>query len=161
MKTLFTWILCLYCISAFSQTSQVNSTDGTYTFQKAIFTTYNESTKAEVDTRVIADPALLDTTDVFFQRVFLEASISNGVLSSCILANQREYLVQDESMLIPAKKSDEKSDSGNNNIQLLPYSTSFSNDILTFTFLELYGDSRYSFPLEGKLTITLSKQKYK
>lgn len=153
-------ILCLCCISASSQTSSQNSTDGTYTFQKATFTTYNYDSKAEVETQTVVEKALLDSTHMFFQNVFLEANISGGILSSCILPNLKEYVVQDEVKLIPAKKSESKTDSQSDYIQLLPYSTSFTNDILSFTFLYPYGDSKYSFPLEGKLIITLSKQKY-
>lgn len=160
MKTLFTLILCVYCVSVFSQRSQQNSIDATYIFQKASLTIYNSESKAEVNKQVVVDPALLDTTSMFFEKVFLEATISNGVLSSCVLPNHQDYLVQDELMLTPAKESDKKADSDINRLQLMPYSTSFDDDILSFTFLYLYGSSQYNFPLEAKLVITMSKQKY-
>ncbi len=161
MKILQTLIISLFALSAYSQTDKVNNTDGTYLFKKAGFTIYNYNSKSEVDTRVITDPALIDTANLFLQNVFLQATISNGVLSFCILADQQEYTVEEDGItLLPTKEKSNEKDSSENERQLSPYSSSFSDSTLIFTFIYSYGDSSYDFPLEGKLAITLTKQKY-
>ena len=167
MKIFYTLILYLYALSAFSQTNKtIVNTNGTYLFQKAVFTVSNYNTKSEVDTRVITDPSLLDASDLFFRNVFLQATVNNEVLLSCMLPDEVEYLVKDGIELIPAKilpPTDEhvqdKAADNNQPLQLAPYSLSIQNSILTFTVNYLYGDSRYNFPLEGKLVVTLTKQK--
>lgn len=159
MKIFHTLILCLCTLSVYSQSSKANKTDGTYLFEKAVFTISNSNSKSEVDTRIITDPALVDTTDMFLQNIFLQATISNGILSFCVLPDQSEYTVEDGIILLPTKEKSEVS-LKHSQRQLSPYSSSFSDNRLTFTFIFLYGDSNYDFPLEGKLTITLTKQKY-
>lgn len=161
MKVLYTLTLCLCVIFAYSQTKQTNSSDGTYIFQKATFTAYNYDSKAEVDTRTIDNAALLDTTDMFFQKVFLKATIENDLLSFCTLPDQREYKVEDQLTLVPAptKELSKRDYTSNISMQLSPYTFLVNNNILTFTFIYSYGDSRYSFPLEGKLTVSLTKEK--
>lgn len=159
MKLFQLLILCLCSIFVYPQSNDTNNTNGTFLFQKATLTSFNYDTKSEVDTRVVNDPLLLDTTDMFFQNVFLEVTISNGILSSCILPNNLEYTVRDGNILIPAKESpSEKRSEEGNYTQLSPYSIRFHNNTLDFTFHYLYGDSRYNFPLEGRLVITLTKK---
>ncbi len=160
MKILHTLILCLCALSAYSQSGKANKTDGTYLFEKAVFTISNSNSKSEVDKRIITDPALVDTTDMFLQNIFLQATISNEILSFCVLPDQSEYTVEDGIKLIPTKEKSDVSGLKHSQRQLSPYSSSFSDNRLIFTFIFLYGDSSYDFPLEGKLTITLTKQKY-
>ena len=97
---------------------------------------------------------------MFLQNIFSQATISNGVLSFCVLPDQSEYTVEDGIILLPTKEKSEVSALKHSQRQLSPYSSSFSDNRLIFTFIFLYGDSNYDFPLEGKLTITLTKQKY-
>lgn len=160
MKILYTLILCLCSLVTYSQSAKTNSTDGTYLFEKAVFTISNSNSKSEVDRLVITDPASIDTTNLFLENIFSQATINNGILSFCILPDQSEYTVEDGIILLPAKEEKAKKDmSEHRQKQLAPYSTSFHDNILTFTFIYPYGDSKYDFPLEGKLTITLTKQK--
>lgn len=158
MKIFYTLILCLCAISAYSQTKGINSTDGTYIFQKATFTTYNYDSKAEVGTHVIDDPKLVTPNELFYYRnLFLEASIHNGELNYCMLFDHSRYKVQFATELI-FMDSKEQVLPEEIHTQLTPYSLSINDNILTFTVDIPYGDSRYSFPLEGKLILTMTKQ---
>lgn len=167
MKIFHTLILCLCTLSVYSQTVHQNSTDGVYIFQKATFSTYNYNTKAVLDTRIVDNPVLVDPTELFFLNVFQQVTINNGALSFCILPDNSEYIIENEVKLIPAKKTitstkdnlaQDESDQVTSK-QLTPYSLSIENDKLTFSVSYLYGDSQYNFPLEGKLTVILAKQK--
>ena len=159
MRTVNILIFCIFSLSMYSQTNKESSIDGTYLFEKAVFTISNSNSKSEVNTRVITDPAIIDTTDLFLQNIFLQTTISNGILSFCILPDQLEYRVEDGVILIPTKEKPQVNTSENNHSQLPHYLLSLSDDKLTFTFIYLYGDSKYHFPLEGKLVVTLTKQK--
>ena len=167
MKIFYTLILYLCALSAFSQINETAvNTNGTYLFQKAIFTTSNYNTKAEVNSRIITDPSSLDASELFFLNVFLQATVNDEVLLSCMLPDGIEYLVKGGAELIPTKvlsPTDErvrnKTADDNQPLQLAPYSLSIQNNTLTFTVRYLYGDSRYNFPLDGKLVVTLTKQK--
>ena len=159
MKLFYTIIFCLCAIGVHSQINHSKENDGTYLLQKAVFSTYNYNTKGEIDTRVI-DPESLEDGEIFYQNVFKEVSIYNHELTFCVLSNNLDYQVTDRLTLIPAKEyNSDKVKSGNIPAQLSPYSLSIENNTATFTVLYLYGDSRYNFPLEGKLTLTLTKQK--
>ncbi|PXV68941.1 hypothetical protein CLV62_101207 [Dysgonomonas alginatilytica] len=158
MKILYTIILALCAIYAYSQEGQQNKNDGVYLFQKATLTTYNYNSKAEINTRIIEDVTLIDSTDIFLQNIVLKAIIYNGVLSFCILPDHREYVVRNEVILIPAKEGEEHAKS-NNPKELFPYTSSFDNNTLTFTSEYLYGNPTYEFPLENKLAIILTKEK--
>ncbi len=159
MKILYTLILCLCAFSAYPQSGKANNTDGTYLFEKAVFSISNSNSKSEVDRLVITDPASIDTTNLFLRNIFSQVIINNGILSFCILPDQSEYTVEDGIILLPAKEKAKKELSEHSQRQLSPYSSSFLDNILTFTFIYPYGDSRYTFPLEGKLVVTLTKQK--
>lgn len=160
MKLISTLIVCLFSLSAYSQSIP----DGTYIFQDASFTTLNYNTRAVVNTNTVSSSASLDSTDMFYQRAFLELTVSDGVLSSCTLPNQVEYAVVNGVLLIPAKTYDssqvydENGLDGENGRRIPPYTTSISGNTLTVTFIFLYGDSRYNFTLEGDLVVTLIKQ---
>ena len=159
MKILYTLMLCLCTLVTYSQSAKTDSTDGTYLFKEAVFTISNSNSKSEVDKITITDPASIDTTNLFLKNIFSQAIINNGILSFCILPDKSEYTVEEGIILIPAKEKAKKDMSEQKQRQLSPYLSSFRDNILTFTFIYPYGDSRYNFPLEGKLTITLTKQK--
>ncbi len=166
MKLIHTLLLCLCASCAYSQTEHQNVTDGIYHFQKATVSVYNADTRAQVDTRIINDPVTLSNgSDTFFRNIFLEAGISNGILASCMLPDSINYAVKDAIELIPtltdtsSKKTNDDEAVANYPIQLIPYLFSVTDNVLTFTVSYLYGDSKYSFPLEGKLTVILNKQK--
>lgn len=162
MKTFYVLLCCLYAISSYGQTGQPSTiADGIYTFQKGTFIIYNYGTRSQIDSYTIDDPLLVNKTDVYFQNVFLEAIINNGVLSSCVLPDNKDYIINNTIELLPSKEYDKEGNGDVNNtaLQLAPYSLSTKGNILTFTVRYLYGDSRYSFPLEGKLVVDLIKQK--
>lgn len=176
MKLFHTLLLCVCMTSvcAYSQTLQPssaspasalsyrNKTDGTYLFNKAVVTVYNATTKAQVDSRVITDLSTLSgETDMFYRNVFSEAYMKNNVLRYCVLADKHPYLVIDDTTLVPARKysKDETATTDYIPVQLSPYTFAINDNTLTFTLSYLYGDSRYSFPLEGKLVLTMIKQK--
>lgn len=168
MKFLQALILCLCTLSVYSQTKKNNPTNETYLFQKATFTVSNYNTKAVVNTRVITDIASVTAEDMFFSNTFSRVIINNGSLLYCTLPDQKEYVVKDDGIKISPIKTqsffkEEKKESvpagrpfsG----QLEPYTMSLNGDVLTFTVTYIYGDSRYQFTLEGKLVLTMTKQK--
>lgn len=168
MRILQTLILCLCTLSVYSQTKKDNPTNETYLFEKATFTVYNYNSKAVVNTRVITDLASMTTEDMFYQNTFGRVIINNGSLLYCTLPDQKEYAVKDDGVKIfPIKTQsflkDEKKESVSSGRpfsgQLEPYLMSLDNGVLTFTVNYVYGDSQYSFPLEGKLVLTMTKQK--
>lgn len=166
MKLFHTGLLCLCALSVYSQTEHQDKTNGTYFFQKATLTVYNANSKSIVDTRIINEPAALSNeNDIFFGSMFREANINNGQLISCMLPDSVNYKVKDLVDLIPApiedslKKSDKSDSKTNYPVQLAPYSSSIEGNTLTFTTVFLYGNSQYSFPLEGKLVLTMTQQK--
>lgn len=171
---LFLMLFLSFCMmSASAQTPQgVKATrqirtGDTYLFQKATFTVYNYNSKAVVDTRVIADPASLTVEDMYFRNIFRQVIISNGALVFCTLPDEKGYAVKADGIkLSPAKTvvlpkgSLQANDLPQNpSPQLEPYILSINNDVLTFSVDYLYGDSKYKFPLEGKLILTMIKQK--
>jgi hypothetical protein len=169
MKSIYilTAFLCLY-FSAYSQTNKV--ADGNYVFGKAVVTAYNYDTKAEVFTHTFNDVASLDELkDLPYpvQPVFLSAFIQNGVMTLCTLwNNNKEYSVQEEGhLLVPAKPVE--GENGNFDPFSQPYYLSplykleLEGDTATFTFTEPYGSGAYSFPLEGKFVITLTREETK
>lgn len=166
MKIFFTIILCLCAIYAHPQSSNSQDADGTYVFKKAVLTIYNDNTKAEVSTVTIDNVASLNMEDMHLRNAFLQATIYQGILSSCILPDNMEYTVENEIELVatkvdPDKKTDfDQLGLGNapESMQLKPYTFTTNNNVLTLTFDYSYGDSTYNFPLEGKLTIILTKQ---
>ncbi|SHF45262.1 hypothetical protein [Dysgonomonas macrotermitis] len=160
MKLFYTLILCLCAGFVYSQTEQQTTVaDGDYIFKKATFTVLNYDGQSIVDTHDIDDPKMLDKTEIFYYNVFLEATIYNGFLQSCVLPDQQPYSVKDGGGgLIPAKEYEKDEKAGDIELQLAPYSFSAKGNELTFIVCYLYGDSRYSFPLEGKLTLVLTKQ---
>lgn len=166
MKIFFTIIFCLCAIYAYPQASNSQDSDGTYVFKKAVLTIYNANTKAEVSTETIDNVASLNMEDIHLRNVLLQATIYQGVLSFCILPDNLEYAVQDGIQLVPMKVDAEKKtvfnqlELGNapESMQLKPYTFTTSNNVLTLTSNYSYGDSTFDFPLEGKLTIMLTKQ---
>ena len=82
-----------------------------------------------------------------------------------MLSDSINYIVKDLNELIPvpieasAKKTDQSIPKPNYPVQLTPYSFSIEGNTLTFITGFLYGNSQYSFPLEGKLVLTMTKQK--
>lgn len=162
MKIFHTVILCLCAISTYAQQ---NINDGNYTFQDESFTTLDYNTRSVVTSGVVvSNPALIDSTDMFLKHVLLELTLADGVISTCTLANQVEYVVVNGVLLVPAKTYDsslvydENGIDGEDGKRLPPYTTSISGNTLTLTFIFLYGDSRYNFTLEGNLVVTLTKQ---
>lgn len=173
MKPLYiiTAFLCLYALTAYSQTDNKNS-DGYYVFSKAVVTVYNYNTKAEALTRTFNDIASLsELNDLPFpvQPVFLSAYIQGGVLTICKLwNNNREYSVQENGhLLVPAKpfndeQPDKNSDPFSQPYYLSPiYKLELNDDTAIFTFTEPYGNGSFSFPLEGKFVITLVRENTK
>lgn len=160
MKIFYILMVCLYTLSAYSQ----SSTDGTYVFQDATLNSLDYNTRAPVSNNVVNSYALLDSTDMFFRHAFLELTIADGVISSCTLPNQVDYVVLNGILLVPAKTYDstviydENGLDGEDGRRMAPSTTSISGNTLTVTFIFLYGDSRYNFSLEGDLVVTLTKQ---
>jgi hypothetical protein len=156
-------------VSAYAQTVDAKvaaSSDGSYSFSKATVTIYHYHTKAEVFSRTFNDTVSLkglDTIPFPPQPVFLSAFIQNGILTACKLwNNHKEYSVQNNGrLLVPAIPSGGNSDEADMFSQ--PYSLSplyklnIAGNTATFTFTESFGNSSYSFPLEGKFVIILTK----
>lgn len=154
--------MCVY-----SQSVSNPETDGVYLFSKATLTIYNFDTKQEVDLKIVEDPSVIETADFHFANVFLQATIQDGKLFSCMLPDEQEYKVSNNIQLEPFKEKEVEKNmlmnmDGTENISQLrslkPYSFTIENDILTFEVLYPFGDSTYDFPLEGKLTVVLTKQ---
>lgn len=164
MKLFHTLALCLCVMSVCAQApmaARPSKSDGTYLFQKAVLTVYNANTKAVVDTRTITDPATLSSeTDVFYRNIFLEAAVKNGELRFCTLPDKRSYLVTENTTLTAARKysKEETSPLDYVPVQVEPYVMSVNGNTLTFTLDYFYGESRYSFPLEGKLVLTMTQK---
>jgi len=169
MKPLYfiTAFLCLYVLSAYSQTDR--NTDGNYVFEKAVATAYNYDTKAEVFTRTFNDIASLQELNNLpfpFQPVFLSVTIKNGVLSFCKLWNSdSEYFVQENGrLLVPTKIPGSEQSAEHFNPFSQPYHLSpiykldLDGNTATFTFTEPYGSGAYRFPLEGKFVISLVRE---
>ena len=143
--------------------SNTGSNNGTYVFSKATLAITNFDTKQEVESYTITDPATIDSTNFHFNNVFLQAVIYDGTLTECIMLNQQGYIVRGN-MLIKDDKKEVTSynDTGNGEVEqtlyLNPYQFTLADGKVTFEFLYPFGDSRYNFPLEAKLTIILTKQ---
>lgn len=167
MKMLYILMLCLYTTSMYSQTSKGISGNETYLFEKATFTLYNYNSKAEVNTRVITDPGLVTPEDIFYQNVFRRAIINNGSLLYCTLPDEKDYAVKDDGVKLLALKvqvpfKEEKKEPTVGRVfsgQLEPYTMSLKGGVLTISVMYVYGDSRYPYTLEGKLVLTMIKQK--
>jgi len=167
MKILFSIIVCLYSLGTYAQDADENEVDGIFIFDKAELSIHNYDTKGLVDARIIDDATKIDSTDFHSGSILLEAKIYNGDLVSCQLLNKRTYIVQNKFELIPFGWEDIPHDDivvredGPKAIPLSvpPYSFSVDGDRLTIDYRYQYGDSSYDFPLEGRLTVTLIKQK--
>ncbi|MDR2955304.1 MAG: hypothetical protein LBV43_09505 [Prevotella sp.] len=163
-----------------AQTDQTGSADGTYVFSKAALVTFNYETKQEMENFTITDPALIDSTNFHLQRVFLQATIHNGAITGCILQNKKEYRIEGDKLLPQENdKKDQEANPAEADILLqekkemegeqlpafdeippvlMPYNLTVTNGTATVEFLYPFGDTRYNFGLEAKLTITLTKQ---
>jgi len=167
MKMFLVLAVCLCTLSTHSQTAAPavsNAADGLYVFKSATVAIYNYDTKAEVLSRVFNDIASLNEFNELPyppQPVFLSAYIQGGVLTICILWNNgKEYSVQEDGhLLVSAKPSDsDKNDVFSQPFSLSPlYKLDVKGNTAIFTFTESFGNSRYTFPLEGKFVITLVK----
>jgi hypothetical protein len=184
MKQLFLFI-CLYLSfllssGLYAQTDQTGSADGIYVFSKATLVTFNYETKQEVETFTITDPALIDSTNFHLQKVFLQATIHSDAITGCILKNKREYRIEADKLL--PHENDKKDQEANREEDdvllqekkeaegeqlpafdeippvLMPYNLTTANGTATVEFTYPFGDTRYNFGLEAKLTITLTKQ---
>lgn len=163
MKILYILLLCLPTLFVHSQTNDINNITGTYLFEKATFTVNNYNTKSQVDFRTIIDPSELTEDDLIFLNVFREATISNGMLLSCMLPDRREYVVEGGVNLYPSKiespdEADKRDQSFDPPKQLTPYELSLEGGSLIFKVRYLYGNSMYNFPLEGELIVILKLQ---
>lgn len=167
MRILHALILCLCTLCVYSQNKRDNSANETYLFEKATFTLYNYNTKAVVNTRVITDPASVTHEDIFYQNVFRRAVINNGSLLYCTLPDEKDYAVKDDGIKLSPLKTqvlfkEEKKEPTVGRVfsgQLDPYIMSVTDGVLTITVTYVYGDSRYPYTLEGKLVLTMTKQK--
>lgn len=172
MKIFYIIIFCICTISTYSQIKKNGivelDTNGSYSFNKAIVTVYNDETKAEILTQTFNDTTSLQTLrDLPYptQPVFLSVHIQSGILSSCILWNNlKDYNVSEEGMLLtPAKEQEIDKNPDDADIFSQPYRLSplytlvIEGNTATFTFREPYGNSQYDFPLEGKFVIILTK----
>ena len=160
-------MLCLCTVSMYPQTQQGKRGNETYLFEKATFTLYNYNSKAVVNTRVITDPASVTPEDIFYQNVFRRAVINNGSLLYCTSPDEKDYVVKDDGVKLSALKTqvspkDEKKEPAVGRVfsgQLDPYIMSVNGGVLTISVTYVYGDSRYPYTLEGKLVLTMIKQK--
>lgn len=164
MKVFYTLVLCLCFVSTYSQNLHSRTTDGTYLFQKATFTTYNYHTEEAVDTRIITDPSTVNFGDIFYQNVFCEAFISNNQLVACMLPNTVFHCAVRNSIeleLPPVGKMIDVTDEEINYLsqlsQLFPYTFTIEGNTITFKTTFSYGSSNYNFPLRGELIVILAK----
>lgn len=172
MRIFFTIVLVLCAICAYSQSvltgGSGKNTDGSYSFHSLTVKAYNYNTKSEVFAHTFNDTTSLKKLNELpfpVQPVFLLATIHQGVLNACTLWNNlKEYNVVDNGMLLePAKEYDSdnqvmEEDPFSQPYRLSPlYTLEIEGNNAIFTFQELYGNSSYNFPLEGKLIITLTK----
>jgi cytochrome oxidase Cu insertion factor (SCO1/SenC/PrrC family) len=163
-----TAFLCLYAFG-YSQTNKV--ADGNYVFGKAIATVYNSDTKAEVLTQVFNDTVSLEKLNELplpIQPIFLSACIREGVLIHCTLWNDyMDYSVEGGQLLVSSKPPDSEEFPENQSLFSLSYhlppiyKLELDDHTATFTFTQPYGNSLYSFPLEGKWVIVLVKDESK
>jgi hypothetical protein len=128
-------------------------------FDKAEFTAYRYGTDSPVETVRIDDVNSLDTAGFHFQTVFRKVEISGGQIL-VTLRNHLLYQLEDNQLiLVHEKERDENETAGEEElpttIPLQPYVYAITGDILQFTFKYSYGDSRFDFPLEGKLRVKL------
>lgn len=155
-------LLCLYVTSSYSQTRPQENTNGNYVFQKATFSLYNYDTQAEIESRVITDPASLDVMDVIFRNVFTAASVVNDQLIYCELSDGNKYTIEDAIDLVIVPESKVVLDPNVKEYipaQVAPYSLQIKGSTLIFTVNYVIGDSRYDFTLAGKLILTMTKEK--
>ena len=148
------------------------TTNGNYVFSKAIVTAYNYETKAEVFTHVFNKTDSLEKLNNLpfpTQPVFLSATIQDGVLTFCKLWNTGfDYsVIENGKLLIPSKPSDSERTEENFHPFSQPYYLSpiykleLDGNTATFTFTEPYGSGAYSFPLEGKFVIIMTREETK
>lgn len=159
MKLLYTIIFCLYFVGGYSQISHSNNNDGTYLFKEASFAIYNNETKSKIEEKSIK-PESLEGHEIYYQNLFKEITAYNQLLTFCILFDNKDYMVTDELVLSLAKEYKEgEIEDAKIPMQLSPYTLTIENGIATFTVRYLYGDPNYSSPLEGILTLVMTKQK--
>jgi hypothetical protein len=141
--------------------------NGVWVFDKAVFTAYQYGTDSPIETINIRDVNSLDTAGFHFQTVFRKVEISGGQIS-VVLGNRDggvPYRLEDGQLVLANEKEKEESKTAKEEelpatIMLQPYEYAINGDRLQFTFDKYsYGDSRFDFSLEGKLSVTLVKDK--
>jgi hypothetical protein len=140
----------------------IKTLNGVWVFDKAEFTAYRYGTDSPVEKLRIDDVNSLDTAGFHFQTVFRKVEISGGQILVTLRNHRGDRLYQLEDnqlILVHEKERDENETAGDEElpttIPLQPYVYAITSDILQFTFKYSYGDSRFDFPLEGKLTVKL------
>ena len=171
MRTLLATICCICTMCVYAQTTELTSTDGIYEFQKVTLSIYNYKTKAMVSSKVIEDIPLIDSTSFHFENMPIELSIRGGQLVLFKMINDKEYAVEYGTQLTIVETKEDRDieekdkrsveDNLSDLIQLYPYDLTFNGDRLNLEMRYPFGDSRYNFPLEAKLTIDYIKQKAK
>ncbi|MDR2057994.1 MAG: hypothetical protein LBP83_06900 [Dysgonamonadaceae bacterium] len=138
-----------------------NKLEGVWFFEKAEFKSfrYGDDNGIPVEIKTIEQLDDLNTVDFPFETVFREIEISGGSIVCTIGAfgNNPFYLDNNLLSLIKQVEIVEERELPLS-IPIQPYSYAVKGDALIFTFDFPFGDSRYDFPLWGKLVITLNKQ---
>jgi hypothetical protein len=148
-------------------TAAGQDTTGIWVFEKAEFKAYKYKTETVVETVTIDNTAALDTAGFHFNNVFREIEISGNRIVVVLGTRYRNSLYRLEGDRLIALENDEKEKNDNHGeseelpsmISLPPFVYSRTGGKMQFTFKYPYGDSRYNFSLEGRLSVTYIKSK--
>jgi hypothetical protein len=171
---LIAFIASFLCYYIAGQTLPVDSqntdntkedTAGIWLFEKAEFKACQYGTENVVETINIDNVSALDTAGFHFETVFREIEISERQILVVLGNRYRNSIYRLEGDRLNALNSNEKDRSDDpvdseeqpSFVMLQPYLYSRSGDKMQFNFKYPYGDSRYKFSLEGKLSVIYIK----
>lgn len=146
----FSVIFSTFCISLKAQASE---TDGEWLFSKADFLIYKFGESTLLETITINRAEDLGNEGFPFDRVFVKASVTGNHVS-VTLNDGNTYLLNDNYLIL-----EKDLDSENPQTISLP-STKYKvvNGNLQFELEYSYGDTKYNFPLKGKMIIIMTKE---
>ena len=170
VRNLFSLTVLLFLsISSFAQNVDFKNIEGRWIFERAEFESYQQGNpNNSLEKIVVENIASYENKRFPIGVVFQSVKIANGKLY-CLLAGSEFqnsiYLLEDYQLSLSNEAGEKKESEGNEQNEELPqsvalfnYEYSLKGNNLEFIFYYQYGDSRYNFPLESKVVMTLVRQ---
>lgn len=161
-KPIYTFLLFAVCtLTGYAQNNNIqNYTDSVYVLTQAIFSTHNYNTNEVLVSKDID----LDSVSIktpYFPNLFTEVFVYRDVITSAQLIGGYRGAIMGERLItnhIPDYVSPfDNGEEGTTSLYIPYHTLSRSGNNLTIVFNYYYSTSEYTYPLEDRLTLKMTR----